>query len=292
MPQPAADVRKVSFHNPRLAKLGIDVLELQQVRRWVRDAAGTPERLDFYLMLLVHAGAGTHRVEFVDHALARGDVLLVHPGQVQQWDLQDTLEGDLVLVSAEALAPVTAPARADMEMLALDDWPAKVSLDEETLAAALMDVGRLRADVARFEGSPLDAALIWHELVALLLRVARERPQPRVAVARSDSEIYSLLMRELEKSLDQRPSVRDLAQRTGYSESTLARACRATTGRTAKDAVDQRMALEAKRLLVHSDASVATIASKLGFSEPTNFVKFFRRLTGTSPLAFRAEQQE
>jgi AraC-like DNA-binding protein len=45
--------------------------------------------------------------------------------------------------------------------------------------------------------------------------------------------------------------------------------------------------LEAKRLLAHSTASVAAVAHQLGFSEATNFVKFFRRNAGVTPKAFR-----
>ena len=62
----------------------------------------------------------------------------------------------------------------------------------------------------------------------------------------------------------------------------------AAAGHTAKQVVDLRIALEAKRLLVHSGATVAQIGHRLGFSEATNFVKFFRRLAGVTPLEFRA----
>ena len=68
---------------------------------------------------------------------------------------------------------------------------------------------------------------------------------------------------------------------------TLTRACRAMTGQTAKQIVDERVVLEAKRRLAHSDAAVETLAYQLGFSEATNFGKFFARHTGQSPGSFR-----
>jgi AraC-like DNA-binding protein len=57
---------------------------------------------------------------------------------------------------------------------------------------------------------------------------------------------------------------------------------------TPKALIDQRICLEAKRLLVYSTLSGSSLSSLLGFSEPTNFVKFFRRTTGTTPQQFRA----
>ncbi|MES1264137.1 MAG: helix-turn-helix domain-containing protein [Variovorax sp.] len=47
------------------------------------------------------------------------------------------------------------------------------------------------------------------------------------------------------------------------------------------------MALEAQRLLVYSVATAVAIGEQLGFGEPTNFTKFFRRLVGATPEAFR-----
>jgi len=85
-----------------------------------------------------------------------------------------------------------------------------------------------------------------------------------------------------------RLNIKELARRIGYSESTLSQACQAAVGRTAKQVADLRTVLEAKRLLVHSRATVAHIGGRLGVSEPTNFVKLFRRLAAMTPLEFRA----
>jgi AraC-like DNA-binding protein len=51
--------------------------------------------------------------------------------------------------------------------------------------------------------------------------------------------------------------------------------------------VDDRVALEARRLLACTDLSVAEIGRRLGFGEPTNFGRFFHREAGLSPGAFR-----
>lgn len=47
------------------------------------------------------------------------------------------------------------------------------------------------------------------------------------------------------------------------------------------------MILEAKRRLISGGAPIEALAEALGFSEATNFVKFFRRHTGETPAAFR-----
>jgi AraC-like DNA-binding protein len=61
------------------------------------------------------------------------------------------------------------------------------------------------------------------------------------------------------------------------------------TGRSAKQYVDARVTLEAKRLLAHTTLPVAVVGRRLGFAEATNFGKFFRREAGVTPGSFRAE---
>lgn len=65
-----------------------------------------------------------------------------------------------------------------------------------------------------------------------------------------------------------------LCRALGYAEKTLTRACVQWSGKTAKVLVDQRVVLEAKRSLAHGNDAIATIAHRLGFSEPANFIRF------------------
>jgi AraC-like DNA-binding protein len=75
----------------------------------------------------------------------------------------------------------------------------------------------------------------------------------------------------------------------GCSEKTLTRVCSAGAGVGAKAFIASRLALEAKRLLVHTEMPVAAVALRLGFDEATNFIKFFRSIEGCTPGDFRRQ---
>jgi AraC-like DNA-binding protein len=68
----------------------------------------------------------------------------------------------------------------------------------------------------------------------------------------------------------------------------LSKTTQEIVGRTPKQLIDDRVLLEAKRLLVNSTNAGKTIGYELGFNEPTNFIKYFRRHTGMTPVDFRA----
>ena len=284
-----SEFQELHFCNPRLSKVGVEALALRELRRRVSwELRSPPQRVHFHHLLLVQGGSSKHMVDFVEHELKPGAVLLVRPGQVQQWHMHESLEGQLALISSEALSPSVARSHKDMTLLALPDWPAISTPSPGLFAEAVADIARLSAYVKRFEGTDLEAAIIRHELLTLLLRLARElKSCYRGTGTTREAEIHALFAAELESNFAKRKSVLYYATRIGFSESTLSRACVATVGRTAKQDIDERVSLEAKRLLVQSHETASQIGHRLGFTEPTNFVKFFRRQVGCTPIEFR-----
>ncbi len=286
-------IPEIHFDNPRLAKVGVEAMTLQELRqRASARMLSAPQRVDFHHLLFIQEGRSRHMVDFVEHLLQPGSILLVRPGQVQQWHLADELQGQLTLISADALVFATNTLAIGKDLLALDQWPSVCTPDQGLFIELATDNSRLRADIDRFEASLIDTAIIRHEVLTMLLRLARVlRVEVGASEMAHEGKIYRLFCQELEVSFSMRPSVLDLARRIGFSESTLSRACVASVGRTAKEVIDQRIALEAKRLLVHSKATVAEIGHGLGFTEPTNFVKFFRRIALATPAAFRTDHR-
>lgn len=281
-------ISEIQFHNPRLAPVGVEVMSFDFLRRHARVSLSAPQRPDFHLLALVESGRGSHAVDFVEHPLQPRTLLWVRAGQVQQWRMNATLRGPIVLIADRALAPSIARGQVDMHLLDLDAWPTHALLSRDKFQAATEAIGRLHGELDRFGGGELDAALVWHSLLLVLLGLARElRSSQPLPLQTNEARIHRMFARELESRFTTRISVQELAARIGYSESTLSRACVAMTGRTAKALLDRRIALEAKRLLIHSAASVAQISHQLGFSEATNFVKFFVRTEGTTPQRFR-----
>jgi AraC-like DNA-binding protein len=145
-------------------------------------------------------------------------------------------------------------------------------------------VAQIAVDCTRYRDDHLGAALLAHELAVLLVRIAALAPPPPRGPA---AEVLAVLRAELERDVVHR-RVEDYAELMGCSVRTLTRACLAATGGSAKQLIDERVALEAKRLLATTDVPVADVGRRLGFDEPTNFGRFFAREVGQTPGAFRA----
>ena len=84
-------------------------------------------------------------------------------------------------------------------------------------------------------------------------------------------------------------TVGQLAGALGVTVAHLTTMVRQVMGVSAGTLLRQRRVLEAKRLLVHTDLTIAEIAFALSFADPSYFGRFFKRETKSTPRQFREE---
>lgn len=80
-----------------------------------------------------------------------------------------------------------------------------------------------------------------------------------------------------------------LLSRLNISYSHLARLCRLHAGATPTEVVNRARIDRAKQLLATSPMPVTAVGQRCGFGTTSHFYKVFRRVTGTTPGAFRVD---
>ncbi|MET7451983.1 AraC family transcriptional regulator [Streptomyces sp. NPDC005574] len=278
------EIPEVLFAAPAGTPAGIEVMSLADLReRFHGRTPDRPQRPDFHHLIGLTAGGLRHTVDFTGHTLAPGSWLWVRPGQVHQWGDLTGAEGTLILFQQDVLDAATATAAR------LDDPYAPVAGTPDRDDAEALDLAarHLSREFQALGQLPLDVHLmaLRHLLAVLVLRLAHLTAP--VGPAPAPDETYLRFRDALERHFTRTRRVEDYAGMLGYSARTLARATLATAGLSAKEFVDRRVVLEAKRLLAHGDRTAAQIADQLGFAHPSQFGKYFTHRTGRSPIDFR-----
>lgn len=297
-PDPSQPVAEIGFSNPDLPRLGVEVVDFALLSsRSSPQLLARVHRTDFHQVILITAGRGVAMVDFTDHACPPGTLLQVSPGRVLRLPRPaDPADANAAVGALMVLFTPAFPPRLNAARTLLSPFgPAVWHLEPEQLAQLVQAIGQLADEYARAVREPGNAVtieLLRHLLAALILRIVG-LPGPdgvQAGMPSGDDELFIRFQHELERSFATTRGAAYYAARIGYAPRTLNRACLAATGRTGKALIDARVALEAKRLLAHTELPVAAIGHRLGFTEPTNFGKFFTREAGTSPGAFRASQ--
>jgi AraC family transcriptional regulator, transcriptional activator of pobA len=123
-------------------------------------------------------------------------------------------------------------------------------------------------------------------LVALLRLDLREHGGKRVGSGRQ-AELVARFRQLLETEFHSNQPMEDYARTLKVSPSRLRTACVEVTDRSPLQLVQDRLLLEAKRLLLYSNMSIAEAGYYLGFDDPAYFTRFFTRSAGVSPRGFR-----
>jgi len=91
----------------------------------------------------------------------------------------------------------------------------------------------------------------------------------------------------VEKHILRHKQVQDYAEMLGVTLNHLVETVRKHCGQTPKQIIQERLSLEAKRLLIHTSNTVAEISLHLDFKTPTYFGSWFKNLEGITPAQFR-----
>ncbi len=110
---------------------------------------------------------------------------------------------------------------------------------------------------------------------------AQEKDQPRSLI------ILNQYQQLINKFYLEKKTVEEYAGLLGITPNHLNDVIKQATGKTARSFIVERILLEAKSLLTHTQLDIADISHNLQFDEPTNFGKFFKKYVGLTPLQFR-----
>jgi AraC-like DNA-binding protein len=127
-------------------------------------------------------------------------------------------------------------------------------------------------------------------LYLLLLEAKRsyERQQLHITATHNEGPyLVSRYQKLVSRHFLLKRKVTDYADLLAITPNHLNRVVKDVTGKTASDAIADMLVQEAKAVLKYTDASIAEIAYQLNFSEPASFNRFFKKMTGETPLVFR-----
>ncbi|MFJ8543307.1 helix-turn-helix domain-containing protein [Streptomyces sp. NPDC093586] len=244
-----------------------------------------PGRPAFHLIVAVREGRLECSVDFTTYVLRPGDWLWVWPGQVLQFPHGPGKCGATVLVF-----PTGFPSAATDALIRDAEYiPYRLVTPDPARQTALL--GLLDALVEEHAGLgdlTLEAYIeTLRDLLSVILIRLVHLADPRRRTRTGGGKPFDLFRRAVEDGFGRTHRVEDYAAELGYSPRTLTRATRAALGCGAKRYIDDRVLLEAKRLLIHTSLAPAAISERIGFAYPTVFSAFFRQHTGMTPTGFR-----
>jgi AraC-like DNA-binding protein len=248
------------------------------------------------MLLCITRGECTQRVDFKSVRCKAGSVLVLRPGQAHRFGDEQGWDGWILLFRPEFIMTQRSRPRAGDHCAdeVTQKLPEHVALRDPVHRVVLEAILHMRDD-AEIAAPVVEVnALLRHQFYALLQRlsIAQGGTDPESEVTSKSVERFKAFRQLVESHFAKWHQVAQYANSLGCSEKSLTRAAARVAGVTAKNLIASRINLEAKRLLAHSTMAITRIGEQLGFEDPTNFVKFFKRETLGTPGEFRRRQSQ
>lgn len=283
-------VRSVSDFNSELKLQGFKVFKIEQDANSTR----TYSRKDFYKICLT---TGASKIHYADRSYDHEGTILFfgNPHIPYSWEtLSRTYQGYTCLFSEEFLRlNERSLGLLQSPLFKLDGTPILNIKEEQRLF--LVSLFEKMLEEQKSEYAHKDEVirnyiqLMIHE--ALKLEPSQNYDQHQNAASRLSAVFIELLERQFPIESPDEPlklrSAKDYAQELSVHVNYLNRAVKQTTGKSTSSHISERIANEAKALLLHTDWNVSEIAFALGFEYPTYFNNFFKKITGATPQEIR-----
>lgn len=280
------------YGKEHLRKEGITSLPF--VESFTRD----PKRLRphyhefFQVSLLLGSGHLMH--DFRETEFAGATMFFLSPGQVHTVRPDKGLKGTIVSFTREFFElQHEAPQGFLFELpffYAADSPPWLSLTPEETIAAKRM-FQEIQQEVDEAQSGA--AGVLRSLLHVLFIRASRWHAKTQKG---QHGTRAAVLVRGFQQALETHyrewTTIAAYARHLGVSENHLNDVMREETGRAAGEHIRLRRLLDAKRLLLYSDLSVAEVGYQLGFQDPSYFSRFFRRYEAVTPAEFRHQIRE
>ena len=248
-----------------------------------------PHRHQYYEIFFFPKGGGIHEIDFNKFDIKENSVHFVSPGQVHRVNRGLGTYGYVLLFDDDFWTGKLLQPDLLLELPFLNNNEGLPILELNTNYFEIIFRLVKSIELEYQAQTPLSSEIIKSYLNVLLLHCLQYFNEQQPFVHKEmQSGLFRKFKRLLEDNFLQVHKVIEYASLLNITEKHLNEICKRFNGKTASAMVFDRLVLEAKRLLQHSDLTIKEISFQLNFNDPSHFSKFFKKHTGVTTKDFRA----
>lgn len=239
-------------------------------------------RDEYHLFFLQEQGTTTIEIDFQQYIINPSSVIFIHQNQVHRTLSLENATVSIWAISNENLNPRYLDLLEEIT-------PAKPLTVKKEEFSVITEAVSLCIKLSERKNEKLYHSLLigsCNTLTGLVMAQYLVQSQPLDNLSRFEivTKAFKAL---LERNFVTSKSPTEYAQQLNISSPYLNECVKNTTGHSVSNHIQQRVILEAKRLLYHSDKSVKEIATELGYDDYPYFSRLFSKVTGMTALTFR-----
>jgi AraC family transcriptional regulator, transcriptional activator of pobA len=244
-----------------------------------------PHRHNYYTVIWPYTATGKHYIDFKEYTILPDHIFFVSPEQVHQVITDPDPTGVVILFTPEFLQKNSIK----------EDFISTLKLfkdSDETPPLPITEA--MKVNLKIFTNAILDAfnseSEMKYETIGAYLKLfliecdghCSLYPETNTQTIEVGRSIVKRFKELVEKHYNNWHQVKDYADALNVSPGYLNDVIKNSISKSAKEYIQNRLILEAKRLSLYTTKSIKEIGYHLGFDDPSHFSKFFKTNTGVS----------
>jgi len=250
-----------------------------------------PHRHDYFTVLITITAKGKHIIDFNKYDLSDNQIFFISPGQVHQLIEDEKSIGFILVFSNQFLI------HNDIPLCFIDDLNLFNTFSESPpLTYSKEDFGQLKNYCDEMMLLNSINSKYQYQTIGAYLKLFLINCNNICTIHGGHTQLIetgNAMLKNFRELLNQKfkswHSVTQYANALNITSDHLNRVVKSLTAKSAKEHIQERIVIAAKRLLYYSGGSSKEIAYELGFSVPAHFSQFFKKCTGIPPSQFRQQ---
>ncbi len=288
MSKTESNIAQYHLHKAHPEKLQFQIHDLKSYRIKSGEKAAIAHSHSYYQIIWFFNEGGTHTVDFNTYAIKKNSLFFVSKDRIHAFDDNLECEGWLIHFNESFFIHNDVDAFLKYTIFDFQNDPC-FSIDDDTIHTATSYIDLMRNELNRKEQFGYED-LIRFSLKSFLIILERMRQGAKKHISfNSHHELLFAKYKELvEENYAKGLSIVDYARMLNISSKTLTNITKGIVDKPASQIISERIILEAKRLLRFTSLQIKEVAFKVGFEDPSYFIKYFKRHLGISPKFYRS----
>jgi AraC family transcriptional regulator, transcriptional activator of pobA len=290
MNSPHKDIKTYTFPEQSLQSPGFALKRMEDIFRLSGGAPDSPHRHNYYTIIFIEQGEGSHFIDFTEYKVENRTIFFIQPGQMHQLILTQEPIGWVITFTEEFLIANSIPDKMINDIYLFNDYGQSppLPIHENTMPVYQSIITQMNHFATALESYTMEA-------VGALVKLFLIQSNNNCSLHKSNNpqliETGNHILRAFKQLLNQKYAhehkVSEYADAMAVTSDYLNKTVKNLTGQSAKDHIQSKLIIEAKRSLLFSNISNKELAYALGFEESAHFNNFFKKITGQTPSEFR-----
>jgi AraC-like DNA-binding protein len=290
-----AEIKTYPLINNKNEAIDFKIQKMETIHEHMNGQQDSLHRHDYYTIILITQAEGKHFVDFNEYDLTGNCIYFIYPGQVHQVLPIGSPKGWIITFTSEFLIKNNISDQLINDVYLFNNFgespPLPLHIHEREAYEKIIN------ELIIFEekdthynheakGSLLKLFLIKsHNLCTLSKNIELQSTEP-------SHPLFRIFKNKIDANFAIKHKVNEYADMLSVSSDYLNKIVKRLTGKSAKEYIQNRIMIEAKRNLLFTNLSNKELSYKLGFEEPSHFSNFFKKNAGTSPIDFRTNSRQ